>query len=72
MGRDRTSIVLFADGDLDELKGCVAAIEEHTLAGSYELVVVDSGPDGTASRWLSARSGIRSSPTRATSARSHA
>jgi len=58
MGSDRTSIVLLADGDLDELKGCVAAIEEHTPDGSYELVVVDPEPDGIASRWLSARSGI--------------
>jgi 2-polyprenyl-3-methyl-5-hydroxy-6-metoxy-1,4-benzoquinol methylase len=49
MSDDRTSIVLSADSDLDELKACVAAIEEHTPAGSYELVVID--PDGIASRW---------------------
>jgi hypothetical protein len=43
---DRTSIVLLADGDLDEIKGCAAAIEEYAPAGSYELVVADPEPDG--------------------------
>jgi O-antigen biosynthesis protein len=67
MSDDRTSIVLSADSDLDELKACVAAIEAHTPPASYELVVVD--PDGIASRWperelptaVSLNLGIRSS-----------
>jgi GT2 family glycosyltransferase/SAM-dependent methyltransferase len=58
MSDDRTSIILLADGDLDAVKACVAAIQEHTAEGSYELVVVALDPDGAASRWLSARSGL--------------
>jgi O-antigen biosynthesis protein len=58
MAYERTSIVLIADGDLDEVKACVAAIVENTAPGSYELVVVDLDPDGTTSRWLAGRDGL--------------
>jgi SAM-dependent methyltransferase len=55
MGFGRTSIVLVADGTLDEVKACIAAVEENTAAGSYELVVVDVDPDGAVSSWLATR-----------------
>ena len=58
MSENRTSIILLADGDLDEVKACVTAIEEHTAAGSYELVVVALDPAGLTSRWLSAQGGL--------------
>ena len=58
MSENRTSIVLLADGDLDEVKACVAAIEAHTAEGSYELVVVALDPAGLTSRWLSAQRGL--------------
>jgi O-antigen biosynthesis protein len=58
MSDNRTSIILLADGDLDEVKACVAAIEEHTAEGSYELVVVALEPAGLTSRWLSAHRGL--------------
>jgi O-antigen biosynthesis protein len=58
MSENRTSIVLLADGDLDEVKACVAAVEEHTAVGSYELVVVALDPAGLTSRWLSAHHGL--------------
>jgi O-antigen biosynthesis protein len=58
MSDDRTSIVLLADGDLDDVRACVAAIVENTPVGSYELVAVDPDADGMAARWLSAQSGV--------------
>jgi O-antigen biosynthesis protein len=58
MSENCTSIVLLADGNLDEVKACVAAIGEHTVAGSYELVAVALDPAGLTSRWLSAHSAL--------------
>jgi O-antigen biosynthesis protein len=58
MSDDRTSIIMVADGDLDDVKACVAAVHEHTAAGSYELVVVDPDPDGGSARWLCAQDGL--------------
>jgi 2-polyprenyl-3-methyl-5-hydroxy-6-metoxy-1,4-benzoquinol methylase len=58
MSDDRTSIILLADGDLDDVKACVSAIRAHTADGSYELVVVALDPDGITSRWFSAQSGL--------------
>jgi 2-polyprenyl-3-methyl-5-hydroxy-6-metoxy-1,4-benzoquinol methylase len=58
MSDDRTSIILLADGDLDDVKACVGAVHAHTAEGSYELVVVAPDPDGSTSRWLCAQSGL--------------
>jgi SAM-dependent methyltransferase len=58
MSDDRTSIILLADGDLDAVKACVGAVQEHTATGSYELVVVAPDPNGPAARWLSTQSGL--------------
>ena len=58
MSENRTSIILLADGDLDEVKACVTAIEAHTTEGSYELVVVALDPAGLTSRWLSDQRGL--------------
>jgi len=58
MRDDRTSIILLADGDLDDVKACVGAVRAHTAEGSYELVVVALDPDGGVARWLSAQSGL--------------
>jgi SAM-dependent methyltransferase len=58
MSDDRTSIIMVADGGLDDVKACVAAVNEHTAVGSYELVVVDLDPDGASARWLCAQNGV--------------
>jgi O-antigen biosynthesis protein len=58
MSDDRTSIIMVADGHLDDVKACVAAVHEHTAVGSYELVVVDLDPDGASARWLCAQNGL--------------
>jgi O-antigen biosynthesis protein len=58
MRDNRTSIIMVADGDLDDVKACVAAVHEHTAEGSYELLVVDPDPDGGSARWLCAQSGL--------------
>ncbi len=51
----RTSIVLVTDSGPDETRACVAAIRQHTTAGSYELIVIDVEPStgGGASAWPS-------------------
>lgn len=58
MSDDRTSIIMVADGGLDDVKACVAAVRAHTAVGSYELVVVDQDPDGGSARWLCAQSDV--------------
>jgi O-antigen biosynthesis protein len=58
MRDDRTSIILLADGGLDDVKACVGAVRAHTAEGSYELVVVVPDPDGLTAGWLSAQSGL--------------
>ena len=51
MSDDRTSIILLADGGLDDVKACVGAVRAHTAEGSYELVVVAPDPDGITAGW---------------------
>ena len=58
MSDDRTSIILLADGGLDDVKACVGAVRAHTAEGSYELVIVAPDPDGITAGWLSAQSGL--------------
>jgi GT2 family glycosyltransferase len=59
MSHGRTSIILVADTGLDETEACVESVQEHTPAGSYELIVVSLDPAGPGSTWLSRRDGVR-------------